>query len=506
MYRMKNIKRNVSTGFTLIELLATISILSLISVIVIAVSVNLLDETKEKSFAVSINEVQNGAVAYVAENYVSIRNWREYVGEEDCTILTVQQLIDKGFFDSDILGTEVSFDGTKIDAIDNILVVRNSSTKTVTMSKLIHDPDDSILGDCGDLIEPVDEVTGAIRIEVAPSGTNWVNDGRNIEVTYILDGVSESDLSNYTYYYELPSGTSSRNDFDNDTEIADFFAREEGSIYTEIRNKTSNEVIVSKTYDLAKIDREAPVINLSLADGGFFVSVVEKPNDDNSGINSNYDINYLLTTENINSCAALNANSLHKTVDGGTGDYTYNSGTLINIIDYVALDYTSSPNYTLYVCSDNLKDNAGNSYEGIVKVTIPDTEPEGPPSENPTFPRGDYECTQSTTSMAMFASSAGSMMDFVNNNMVILPSGTEFCYLKHEYVNLVGADGGWSSDWPFVSAYVLKSYVNSSNIPAENLEVVEGVEYVFGYIPLQNGGMCLTSLPCPGMAQFGIAP
>ena len=58
---------------------------------------------------------------------------------------------------------------------------------------------------------------------------------------------------------------------------------------------------------------------------------------------------------------------------------------------------------------------------------------------------------------------------------------------------------GFLGDWPFVSGYVLKNDLTFS-ASGINIEVIDGVGYIFGYIRLQNGTMCLTDLSCSGIA------
>ena len=56
-----------NNGFTLTELLAVLAILSMITVIGIYTSVNVIDSAKEKSYQVTINEIKKQAANYLIE-------------------------------------------------------------------------------------------------------------------------------------------------------------------------------------------------------------------------------------------------------------------------------------------------------------------------------------------------------------------------------------------------------------------------------------------------------
>ena len=75
---MKNIIRDISNkrldkkGFTLVELLAVISILSIISVAVIVTATNIIGSSKDKSYMVTVNNIEKYTESYVVENDKSI--------------------------------------------------------------------------------------------------------------------------------------------------------------------------------------------------------------------------------------------------------------------------------------------------------------------------------------------------------------------------------------------------------------------------------------------------
>ena len=66
--KKKKIKKKNNKGFTLIELLAVIAILSIIVTIVLFFSTSIIDKAKNKSYQVTINNVEKNANNYVTEN------------------------------------------------------------------------------------------------------------------------------------------------------------------------------------------------------------------------------------------------------------------------------------------------------------------------------------------------------------------------------------------------------------------------------------------------------
>lgn len=486
---MISIRKN-NKGFTLVELLSIISLLSLISVIVVVVFGEVITNAKTNSYEVSLNEVQSGAVDYISENDNG-KNWGDFVGDDVYKCVTIQNLIDKGFFDSDIIGTKYNDEGGVITADDKVLVVRNSDTKAIVLSQFA--ALNTMYGEyCSVDLAESEEVESSINFDITDRDT-WKS-SKKVEIAYELINVDTSSFGDYTYYYEITeTGEIVYNNFSSSTEKVSLFVdssmdvNNDGVVQIYAKIMKNDEIINNETRSIGKIDSISPVISLSFNDE----IVKYEVTDELSGLKyGTYELDYLLTTENIDSCDALKTVSSSKTIS-----LVVDSNREIGTID---LSNAEGGDYKLYVCSKNLEDNADNNSDDLVSIDVSILD------DGPEFSRGDYECNQTISSAAIFSSKSGDMASFVSNTMSLLSSGTEFCYLKHEYVNLVGADeNSWSSDWPFVSAYVRKDKVNSSNIPSKNLEVVDGVEYVFGYIPLQNGTMCLTSLPCPGMAQFG---
>ena len=110
---MKKVKMKMSSeslnnkGFTLIELLATLAILAIVSVIIIVTITNVVDNSKKKSYMVTINNIEKYSEAYVLENDKNI-TWYDFGGDSLYQCVTVENLIDMGYFSNDILDSKVS--------------------------------------------------------------------------------------------------------------------------------------------------------------------------------------------------------------------------------------------------------------------------------------------------------------------------------------------------------------------------------------------------------------
>ena len=93
---MKISKNN--KGFTLIELLATIAILAIVVSITLYVSLSAIEKSREKSYKVTINNIEKEAANYLLENsdrLFFISDTKDLSAEYQC--ITVQNLIDMGY-------------------------------------------------------------------------------------------------------------------------------------------------------------------------------------------------------------------------------------------------------------------------------------------------------------------------------------------------------------------------------------------------------------------------
>ena len=92
---------NNKRGFTLIELLVVIALIAVVAGIGAYVTLNVIGKTREKSYKITINNIEQNASAYIIENkdgiyFTSIDDTYEY----QC--VTVQNLVSKGYLDNNV--------------------------------------------------------------------------------------------------------------------------------------------------------------------------------------------------------------------------------------------------------------------------------------------------------------------------------------------------------------------------------------------------------------------
>lgn len=125
-------------GFTLVELLAVIAILSLIVGFTVYVSLNVMNKTKEKSYATTTLNIESAASDYLVENNVLFEQKTENGKSIEYKCITIQNLIDRDYFDESIMKSKVRSDRTVLKN-DYIYVQRDINTKTIV--KKIYDID-----------------------------------------------------------------------------------------------------------------------------------------------------------------------------------------------------------------------------------------------------------------------------------------------------------------------------------------------------------------------------
>ena len=134
--KRNDVKIKNSGGFTLVELLAVLAILSIVSVIVSYTATNVIASAKEKSYKVTINNIEKEANTYVLENNKNI-TWLNYDGTADSyQCIVVQDLIDMGYFDNSVLDSKVSKD-RNVRANDYIYMEKDNNTNAITKQVLI---------------------------------------------------------------------------------------------------------------------------------------------------------------------------------------------------------------------------------------------------------------------------------------------------------------------------------------------------------------------------------
>ena len=280
MRRLSDIRNN--KGFTLVELLATLSILSLVTVIVIYVAINVINGSKANSYQVTINNIEDSANGYVLEKDKSILWIPHSMVDYEYQCLTVQSLIDIGYFKGDVLESYVD-EGVKLRADNYLYVERDKNTKTITKNVLLVG---DRLASYSSLCDSIG-VEGNISFSVSPSG--WSKE-KEITTNYNIYNNLET-VSNYIYEYDyIINGSgdiSLTKEFNKLSVVEKVNVSENGTLNAKILDKEGN-LITTNSLVINKIDNVPPVGEMISAN---FVSSMQNVTlevSDNVGIDSYY--------------------------------------------------------------------------------------------------------------------------------------------------------------------------------------------------------------------------
>ena len=149
--------RKKDYGFTLVELLAVIAILGIVVSITVFVSIKSINKAKEKSYKTTINNIERMAGTYLEENgdrlfYISKNDGSNI--EYQC--ITIENLIDGGYFKKDVLNSQVSKDD-KVKESDYVYLERNGITKSVIKNVYVLNGEDD--GVCPSAVKAENDIT-----------------------------------------------------------------------------------------------------------------------------------------------------------------------------------------------------------------------------------------------------------------------------------------------------------------------------------------------------------
>ena len=323
--KKKKINNKKNKGFTLVELLAVIAVLSLIVTIVIYTAMNVIDNAKSNSYKVTINNIQADANSYTLEDFSgywlaggAINGWNEY----QC--VTVQNLIDSGYYDNDVLDSYVNED-RHVLATDYIYLERDSDTKTILKSIWLGNEVNEL---CLDTAKG-----GVINFRVSPSG--WAKE-KTVTIEYnIYNMESSTDLANYMYKYsfikdsdkEIDDNLLGSGNFSSKTKIEKMVVKENGTVDAYINFILSNgnkKEIDHKNKVISGIDSEGPVITFGTNGSGnnWIKTASSTINVTDNGIGvDNSTLKYVFSTSSTVTPGASFTNGSTVRINAGTGNY-----------------------------------------------------------------------------------------------------------------------------------------------------------------------------------------
>lgn len=323
-------------GFTLVELLATIVLLSLVVGITIYIVIGNINSSKEKGYKATIKNIEQISENYMQENsdrlfYLTLNDKQEYA------CVTVQNLIDVGYFNDDIVNSYVSKD-VKVTRDDYIYLLRDSESKAIIKNEYLGV--NSV--DC----EKAVTALGDINFKVVPEGDEWSQE-KEITITYKLSNLNDfRELDSYKYNYSYIG------DYE---ELIDEGTRKviralgNGKISANI-TKESDE-ITRNELDISKIDGNIPVITIDKMNG--LEEEVEREitvtiRDDGSGLMTGGVLEYGFSTSKTDAPVYKQAN------------LTYNKGD--KSVTYKILQSGLQGTYYLWL-RGNFSDLVGNTLD-----------------------------------------------------------------------------------------------------------------------------------------------
>lgn len=249
-------KRKKDVGFTLIELLSVIVVLAIVLGFTAYVAVNLVENSKEKSYKVTINEIEQTAGNYVSENsdrlfYVADPE----VDNIEYQCITVESLIDTGYFNEDVLESKIS-ENTNVELDDYVYIERNSTTKSIVKTKYLVDENtelcDGVINAIGDVVIIIDPIDYSAYKEIT--------------LVYKVKNYYNIDDYSYEYSYDVNESTYNKDvDKVNVEVISDngnikkLRVTDNGTITGYIKHKDGSE-IAKTVKEVTNIDKTPPTI------------------------------------------------------------------------------------------------------------------------------------------------------------------------------------------------------------------------------------------------------
>lgn len=344
-------KNSNDSGYTLIELLAIIVALSLIIGIVIVFANGIINNAKEKSYKVTASNIENVASSYAIENHMKYE-WidNETDNSKEYFCVSVGDLMEMGFLDNEALDSYIGKD-EKVKKTDYIYLERDINSKSITKNLLVPYHKGKYGDYCGNYNTGVD-----IEFTLEPSG--WAKE-KTLTIKYKIFNLID-DMSKYEYRYDaskINKDTIDNKKFNNliDTEVIENITSN-GIVDAYVKSDNldeNNKIDRKESYEITGIDRDIPLIQLSIDGNGKEYSksrdVTISLVDNQSGLKKGrYTINYDWSLEE-KVCDELTKSIILDVNDDKT-----------NIVGKKITISNETGNGKLYVCGEGVSDNVMN--------------------------------------------------------------------------------------------------------------------------------------------------
>ena len=185
-------------GFTLVELLATIIVLAIVLSITLYSIIRIINSTKEKSYQVTIKNIEEHANDYLLENSERLFFLTHNANSEDdkyeYQCVTVKNLVDYGYLENNITDSKVN-DDRYVSREDYIYIERNIKTKAI--DKVVYDMDNQ--NNCDIAMRALVDIS----FTSVPAFDVWSKE-KNVTINYRLKSLNDvNTFKDYDYNYEF---------------------------------------------------------------------------------------------------------------------------------------------------------------------------------------------------------------------------------------------------------------------------------------------------------------
>lgn len=264
MKDMKNRK-----GFTLIELLATIVVIALIFSIVIFLTNNAIKHSKEKTYKVTVNQIEDNANSYLMENnnrlsFILVEG-TENTTEYEYQCVTVENLINYGYLDDNVTNSLVD-QNTKVLKSDYVYIERDKNTKAITKTEYVNKNNPELYELCGGAM--IAQKESGITFIASPGFNEWSR-YKDITITYTLKNINDvRTASDYDYNHSYTAEStydSSHDTLDYVTKTKHVRVLDNGTLSADI--SLGGKVITSDSIDIDKVDIIGPEVKMNYSGG-----------------------------------------------------------------------------------------------------------------------------------------------------------------------------------------------------------------------------------------------